>query len=100
MANRNLPEPIKFITDVFVGALNILKPIFSIIIALYFAWYSFTFLSNNFQQELSMQCWAIGQLDVLDICPKPVQNLSKTKTFFSLDSSIIKLLQKSLNVNF
>jgi hypothetical protein len=31
------------------------------------------------------QCWAIGQLDVLDICPKPVQNLSKTKTFFSLD---------------
>ncbi|CAG8773319.1 13605_t:CDS:1, partial [Rhizophagus irregularis] len=56
---------------VFVGALNILKPIFSIIIALYFAWYSFTFLSNNFQQELSMQCWAIGQLDVLDICPKP-----------------------------
>ncbi|GBC53104.2 hypothetical protein RIR_jg1905.t1 [Rhizophagus irregularis DAOM 181602=DAOM 197198] len=63
MANRNLPEPIKFITDVFVGALNILKPIFSIIIALYFAWYSFTFLSNNFQQELSMQCWAIGQLD-------------------------------------
>ncbi|CAB4484298.1 unnamed protein product [Rhizophagus irregularis] len=78
MANRNLPEPIKFITDVFVGALNILKPIFSIIIALYFAWYSFTFLSNNFQ------C-SVGQLDNWTFWTF-VQNLSKTcpkpKPFF------------------
>ena len=42
------------------------------------------------------QCWAIGQLDVLDICPKPVQNLSKTKTFFSLDRFWTDYMTKNL----
>ncbi|GBB91321.1 hypothetical protein RclHR1_18530003 [Rhizophagus clarus] len=77
MANRNLPEPIKFIVDVLVGALNILKPIFSTILALYFAWYSFTFFSQNFQQELSMVICKFPLSSHIPLCQAPIPDFSK-----------------------
>ena len=41
------------------------------------------------------QCWAIGQIDVLDTCPKPCPKPVQNQNLFSLD----RVLDKSCDLN-
>ncbi|RIA93235.1 hypothetical protein C1645_804160 [Glomus cerebriforme] len=65
--------PINYIIDVLVGTLNLLKPIISIILAVYVI----LFLSNTFQQEISLVVCRMPLSSYIPFCQEPIPDFSK-----------------------
>ncbi|CAG8513144.1 1061_t:CDS:2 [Funneliformis mosseae] len=69
--------PINFY--ILVGALSILKPIFSIILAVYLGWVGVVFLSDTFyfQQDPSLLICKIPIVSYIPLCQSPIPDFSK-----------------------
>ncbi|CAI2165838.1 7043_t:CDS:2 [Funneliformis geosporum] len=67
------------IKNILVGALSILKPIFSIILAVYLGWVGLAFLSDTFQfqQDLSLVICKIPIVSYIPLCQTPIPDFSR-----------------------
>ncbi|KAF0442228.1 vacuolar transporter chaperone protein [Gigaspora margarita] len=75
--SQNVVGPINFVIDVIVGALNLLKPIFSIVLALYLGWYSISFISSTFQNDLALAVCRLPLSSFIPLCQTPIPDFSR-----------------------
>ncbi|CAG8464045.1 11781_t:CDS:2 [Dentiscutata heterogama] len=64
-------------TDVIVGALHLLKPIFSIALALYLGWSSISFISSTFQNDLALAMCRLPLSNLIPLCQTPIPDFSR-----------------------
>ncbi|CAG8624666.1 10529_t:CDS:2 [Ambispora leptoticha] len=72
--------PIWFLLDVFIGALQLLKPILSIILAIYIAWSSLSFASQTFQTEITIFICRLPLTSIFPSCQSPIPDFSRLVT--------------------
>ncbi|CAG8682256.1 968_t:CDS:2 [Acaulospora morrowiae] len=70
-------DSINFFKDIIVGALLILKPIFSLALALLIGYFALKFVSNSFYDDASLIVCSMPLLGVLPLCQTPIPDFTK-----------------------
>ncbi|KAG9290902.1 hypothetical protein G9A89_011052 [Geosiphon pyriformis] len=76
----NMFGPIQFFTDVLSGAVQLLKPIFSGILAVFLFWSSMSFISHTFQKDLSLVICRFPLSSFIPLCQSPIPDFSHLVT--------------------
>ncbi|CAG8635541.1 5633_t:CDS:2 [Ambispora gerdemannii] len=72
--------PVWFLFDVFVGAIQLLKPIFSITLAIFIAWSSLNFVSHTFQNDVTLFVCRFPFSSIVPLCQSPIPDFSRLVT--------------------
>ncbi|CAG8708041.1 2555_t:CDS:2 [Acaulospora morrowiae] len=70
-------DSINFFKDIIVGALVILKPIFSTALALWIGYFALKFVSNSYYDEVSLILCSMPLSGMLPLCQTPIPDFTK-----------------------